>query len=384
MSGGIRIGRLFGIEIAIHPSWFIILALFAYTLANGFFPQSYPEWSTSTAWTIAVIATLLLFVSVLAHELGHSLVARAQGIPVKNITLFLLGGVASIEKEAASPGREALMAGAGPLVSVAIGGSALVLTNVLPGPEYLTAILLYLGIANLSLAVFNLLPGFPLDGGRVLRALLWWRSGDFTRATMKATKVGQVFGFVFIALGAVQIFAGGGLGGIWIAFIGWILIQAARASASHAELEHTLAGVTTASIMTRPSEWLSPYVTVSHAAEDHFVDYETRCLPVHPEREDQSYDGLICGADVAKLPRAEWGKDRVRDVMVPAASVPAVSPATPAEEALRLLMKDEVDRLAVVDDRGQLVGFVDDASIARYALYRRTQEPLAEEGSKAA
>lgn len=376
MSGSIRIVRLFGIDIAIHPSWFIILALFASTLATRFFPQSYEGWSPLTSWAVAITATLLLFVSVLAHELAHSLVAKSQGIQVTSITLFLLGGVASIEKEPSTPGNEAVMAVVGPLTSVAIGATSWGLALIIPAPEQLTAVLYYLGIANVSLAVFNLLPGFPLDGGRVLRALLWWRNRDFSRATRQATVVGQVFGFIFIGLGAVEILAGGGLGGIWLAFVGWILIQAARASASQAELEHALAGVSTASIMTRPAEWLSPYVTLTQAADGHFDDYATRCLPVKPERADQTYDGLICGADLDKMPRHDWDSDHVRDVMVPAEELSTVTPETPAEDALRLLLKDKVDRLAVVDAEGRLVGFVDQTSIARYALLRQTHAAL--------
>jgi Zn-dependent protease len=379
VTGGIRIGRLFGIEIAIHPSWFIILALFAFTLANGFFPNTYEDWSRLTAWIVAIIATVLLFATVLAHELGHSLVARRQGITVTGITLFLLGGVASIEKEAATPGREAVLAGVGPLVSIAIGAVCWGLSALLPGPEQVVAILYYLGIANVSLAIFNLLPGFPLDGGRVLRALLWWRNHSFERATKQATIVGQAFGVGLIVLGAVQILSGAGLGGLWLAFVGWILIQAARASASQAVLQHQLAGVPTASIMTRPSEWVSPYVTLSYAAEGHFTDFDTRCLPVRPEREDQSFDGLICGADLARMPRQEWDTDRVRDVMVPAEKLLTVTPETPADEALRLLARDDVDRLAVVDADGRLVGFVDDTAIARYAMLRKGQASAAAE-----
>jgi Zn-dependent protease len=375
MGGGIRIGRLFGIDIAIHPSWFIILGLFAFTLAQGFFPRTYTDWSRLTSWTVAIVATLLLFVAVLAHELGHSLVAKSQGIKVTSITLFLLGGVASIEKEASTPGREIMLAGVGPLVSIVIGAVSWGLAAILPGPEQVTAVLYYLGIANLSLAVFNLLPGFPLDGGRVLRALLWWRNGSFSRATRQATVVGQLFGFAFIGLGVVEILSGAGLGGIWLGFVGWVLIQAARASGSQAELQHALAGVSTARIMTRPTEWVSPYVTLTHAAEGHFADYDTRCLPVSPEREDQTFDGLICGADLQRMPRYEWDNDRVRDVMVPAEKLLTVTPETPADEALRLLLKDDVDRLAVVDAEGRLVGFVDQTSLERYDLLRQTHTP---------
>ncbi len=227
---GIRLGRLFGIEVAIHPSWFLVLAFFAFTLARGFFPTAYPGWSPALTWTTAIVATLLLFASVLAHEFGHSLVARSQGIPVRNITLFALGGVSQLEREPDSPGREAWMAIAGPLVSVVIGAASLGAAYVLPGPQQVVAVLAYLGVANLALVVFNLLPGFPLDGGRVLRALLWRISHDVVRATRRAAVVGQVFAWGFIALGAAQLVLAGGLGGIWLIFVGWLLIQAARAS----------------------------------------------------------------------------------------------------------------------------------------------------------
>ena len=270
---GVRIGRLFGIEIRIHPSWFVILALFAFTLATR---EGWREWGAVTAWVAAVVATLLFFATVLAHELGHSLIAQRQGIEVKSITLFILGGVASIEKEADSPAHEALMAGVGPLVSFAIGAVAIGLWAVLPGPEQIAAVLVYIGMANIVLAVFNLLPGFPLDGGRILRALLWWRNGDFTRATRQATRVGQIFGVVLIAIGAIEALAGDPLGGIWLAFVGWILIQAARASAEQAVLQHELTGVPTERIMSRPTEWISPFITLDRAAEGHFETFDSR------------------------------------------------------------------------------------------------------------
>lgn len=367
---GVRIGRLFGIEIRIHPSWFIILALFAFTLATR---EGWREWGPVTAWVAAVIATLLFFATVLAHELGHSLVAQRQGIEVKSITLFILGGVASIEKEADSPAHEALMAGVGPLVSLAIGAAAVGLWAVLPGPETVAAVLLYIGMANLVLAVFNLLPGFPLDGGRILRALLWWRNHDFTRATRQATRVGQIFGVVLIGVGAIEAVAGDPLGGIWLAFVGWILIQAARASAEQAVLQHELTGVLTERIMSRPTEWISPFITLDRAAEGHFENFDTRCLPVQPETLDQQYDGLICGADLIKAPRSEWDRGRVRDVMVPAAQLHTVTPETPADEALAMLRREGVDRLGVVDAEGSLVGIVDETAIARFALAQETR-----------
>jgi Zn-dependent protease len=270
MMNGIRIGRVFGIDIAIHPSWFVIFGLFTFSLATGFFPRAYSSWSPAEAWIVAAVATILLFVSVLAHELGHSLVARAQGIPVRNITLFLLGGVSTLEKEATSPGREALMAGVGPLVSLVIGLVSWAAAYLVPAHQHAQAVLLYLGLANVTLAVFNLLPGFPLDGGRILRALLWWRSHDLVRATRGAATVGQVVGYVFIALGVLQILGRSPFGGLWLGFIGWVIIQGSRAGAAQSVMRRDLAGATASRIMTEPAGWLRPFVTLSSAAQHGF------------------------------------------------------------------------------------------------------------------
>jgi Zn-dependent protease/CBS domain-containing protein len=363
---GIRLGRLFGIEVAIHPSWFIALALFAFTLANGFFPSAYPGWSAVATWATAVIATLLLFVSVLAHEFGHSLVARSQGIPVRGITLFILGGVAQLEREPDSPGREAWMAIAGPLVSVAIGVATLGAAYALPGPEQVVAVLAYLGVANLALVVFNLLPGFPLDGGRVLRALLWRISHDVVRATRQAAVVGQVFAWGFIALGAAQLVLGGGLGGIWLALVGWLMIQAARATARQTEIDHLLSGVPAARLMTTPESWLSPYMTLDWAAKDRLRDWESRCLPVAAEDPAAEFGGLMCARDLKRAPRDRYDRDRVRDVMTPALRLPTVTPETQAAEVLRLLREGEADRAVVVDAGGRLLGFIDVDTFARF------------------
>lgn len=370
---GIRLGRLFGIEVAIHPSWFIALALFAFTLANGFFPSAFPGWSVVATWVTAVIATLLLFASVLAHEFGHSLVARSQGIPVRNITLFILGGVAQLEREPDSPGREAWMAIAGPLVSVAIGAASLGGAYALPGPEQVVAVLAYLGVANLALVAFNLLPGFPLDGGRVLRALLWRISHDAVRATRQAAVVGQVFAWGFIALGAAQLVLAGGLGGIWLILVGWLMIQAARATARQTEIDHLLSGVPAARLMTTPESWLSPYMTLDWAAKDRLRDWESRCLPVAAEDPAAEYGGLMCARDLQRTARARYDRDRVRDVMTPALKVPAVTPETEAAEVLRLLREREADRAVVVDAGGRLLGFIDVDTFTRFFTAARTR-----------
>jgi len=369
---GIRIGRVFGIDVAIHPSWFLIFGLFTFTLATGFFPRAYGSWSSTEAWIVAAVATILLFVSVLAHELGHSLVARAQGIPVTNITLFLLGGVSTLEKEATSPGREALMAGVGPLVSLVIGLVSWAAASLLPAPQPVQAVLLYLGLANVTLAVFNLLPGFPLDGGRVLRALLWWRLRDRVRATRGAATVGQVVGYLFIVLGVLQILGGSPFGGLWLGFVGWIIVQGSRAGAAHEVMQRDLAGATASRLMTEPAGWLRPFVTLDSAAQHGFRDFDSRCLAVEPEEEDQVFDGLMCARDLDVEPRLQWATRRVRDAMVPARDIPIVAPDAPALEVLRLMQKSRADRVAVIEE-GRLLGFVDATSVDRYLRWHETR-----------
>ncbi len=374
---GIRIGRLFGIDVAIHPSWFLVVAFFAFTLATGFLPTAYPGWGAGATWATAIVATLLLFASVLAHEFGHSLVARSQGIPVQGITLFLLGGVARLGREPESPGREAWMALAGPLVSVVVAAGSIGLALALPGPEQVVAVLAYLGVTNVALVAFNLLPGFPLDGGRVLRAFLWWRSRDLVRATRRAALVGQVFAWGFIAAGAAQILVSGGLGGIWLILVGSLMIQAARATARQVEIDRELAGVPASRIMTTPAAWLSPYVTLGWAAQDHLHDYDSRCLPVRPEDPAADYGGLVCARDLERAARERYDRDRVRDVMTAAPDLPAVTPETEATEVLRLLREGAADRAVVVDTGGRLLGFIDAEAFARFLRAGRLRRPRA-------
>lgn len=363
---GIRIGRLFGVDVAIHPSWFIVLVFFSFSLATGFFPSAYPGWDPVVTWTAATVATLLLFVSVLAHEFGHALVARSQGIPVRGITLFILGGVAQLGREPETPGREAWMAVAGPLVSAALGAAALGAAFLLPGPEQVVAVLAYLGVANLALLAFNLLPGFPLDGGRVLRALLWRLTRDVVRATRWAALVGQVFAWGFIALGAAQIVLQGSLGGIWLILVGWLMMQAARASARQTEIDAELQGVSAGRLMTRFGGWLSPYMTLDWAARDRLNDWDSRCLPVAAEDPEAEYGGVMCARDLDRARRERYGRDRVRDVMTPAPELPSVTPETRATDVLRLLREREADRAVVVDSGGRLLGFVDADAILRF------------------
>jgi Zn-dependent protease/CBS domain-containing protein len=368
MGPGFRIGRLFGIDIAIHPSWIIIVALMTFSLAESWFPAE--GWSTATTWTVALAAALLLFVSVLVHELAHSLVARAQGIQVRSITLFLLGGVSTIESESTSPGREALMAGAGPASSLAIGLGCVALSRAVQTPSIAHALLFYLGYINLLLAVFNMLPGFPLDGSRVLRSALWAITRDPLKATRWAARAGQVLGFLMIAVGVYDVVRPGAVsgasafvGGAWFALIGWIVVQSSRAAHQQSRAESWLAGVPVRNLMSQPATWIPGDITLRKAANDYFLALNARCLPVQDDH--GTLEGLVCVSDLQRTDERSWGVDQVQDVMTAVDHLQTVSPDEPAGAAFHRLATSDVSQLAVIED-GRLVGFVDQASVGRY------------------
>jgi Zn-dependent protease/CBS domain-containing protein len=360
MKNGIRIARLFGIDIDLHPSWLIIFVLMTWSFAQNVFPARF-VWSPGTYWLVAAVTSLTLFLSVLVHELAHSLIAKAQGIKVKSITLFLLGGVSSIEHDASSPGREALMSAAGPLTSLILGTAFWGLGTSLHSQAAASYVLRYLGELNAYLAIFNLLPGFPLDGGRVLRAVLWARWRDFDRATRGAARVGQVFGFVLIGGGLLLATGGGNVtSGIWFAFIGWILVQAAQASRAQATLRHDLAGLTVGDIMSAPRAMVPPNITLQAAAERYFAPLAASCLPV--DGGEDGYDGLVCVGDVSRASPEQLANARVKDVMLPRSEVVTIEPEQAATEALQLMAAKQVNVLAVVK-LGTLIGTVDRAAL---------------------
>src|SRR6266487_3777727 len=250
MPGSLRIGRIAGIDIFINVSWLVILVLLTFSLATYEFPAFYPGFSPSTYFLLGFIASLLLFVSVLLHELAHSLVARARGLPVKSIVLFIFGGISNIEQEPQTPGVEFLMAFVGPITSIVIGIVCYLLLFPLRGSHSpVEVIVSYLAITNILLGLFNLIPGFPLDGGRVLRSIIWKISGSEGTATRVASIVGQMFAYLFILWGVFQFFGGNVLGGIWIGFIGWFLLSASQSASSQTMLQSMLKGVTVGQVM---------------------------------------------------------------------------------------------------------------------------------------
>jgi Zn-dependent protease/predicted transcriptional regulator len=360
MQSSIRLGRLFGIEIRIHYSWIIIAILVVLSLV-GHFNITNPNWAQTTVWFVAVGTALLFFASILIHEFSHSAVARRENIPVHSITLFALGGVAATEQEPRSAKAEFWMAIVGPLTSLALGVLFLGLA-VASGwrPELGTpsspvwAASVWLGYINIGLAIFNMLPGFPLDGGRVLRAIVWWISGSLVRATRISAAVSQVVAAGLIVLGLFSFFRGAGFSGLWLAFIGWFLSQSASASYEGVETSHALAGRNVGSVMDTDCPRIDRNATLLVFAEDFLLRTGRRCFVVQENGHDV---GLVTVHELKQAPRNQWPFRTVGDIARPFTSVRTVSPETDLKEALDVMMQSDVSQLPVMSD-GQLLGMV--------------------------
>lgn len=366
MQGGFRIARIAGIEIGVHYTWLIAFVLVTWTLAQGFFPQSYPGWDAATYWATGVAAALLLFGSVLVHELAHSFVAQARGVPVRSITLFIFGGVSAMETEAQTARDELWIAAVGPATSAVLAAAFWALLQVAqPKTDPLAATLGYLALVNAMLAAFNLLPGFPLDGGRVLRAILWLATRSFSRATRLAAGAGQVFAFLLIGLGVFQALGGNFLGGIWIAFIGWFLMGAADASRREVEVREAFQSVRVEMVMDRAPETVAQSVPVEELVYDCFLGKGRRALPVC---QDDRILGIVTLTDVRKVDRDQWATARVADIMT-RHPLHAVQPESAIAEALRLMAEGSLNQVLVIKGE-KLVGLLSRSDIIRYLQFR--------------
>jgi len=327
------------------------------------FHASNPEWSDAFVLALAIGAAILFFISLLLHELAHSLVATKNQLPVKEITLFALGGVSQIEKNPASAKVEFWMAFVGPLTSAAIGAICLAITHVAGHPHNpLMVMLLWLGYINLTLAAFNMLPGYPLDGGRVLRALIWWKTGDADRSTQSAARVGQMVAFGFIAIGIFQFFRGGGVGSLWMSFIGWFLLQAARESYGQVGISHALQGVRVADLMTKDCPTVDGWLNVQNFTEHELLRTGRRCFIVLEKGE---IAGLVTPNEVKKIDRARWPFTTLSDIMLPREDLHAVTPDTPVTTALEIMGRYDLNQLPVILDE-RLEGILSRAQILSY------------------
>jgi Zn-dependent protease/CBS domain-containing protein len=375
-SPGIRLGRVAGVELFIDWSVAIIFALVAVGLGAGVLPRWHPDWSAALRWSVALAAAIAFFGSILLHELSHALVGRANGIAVPRITLFVFGGLAHLQGEPATPKAEFLMAVIGPITSIVIGFVATFAGVALLDPRAARAedpeilihsagpvatLLLWLGPINFMLGVFNLVPGFPLDGGRVLRALLWWQTGDLEKATRWASGAGRAVGGALMVAGVMMIFGfrvpifGAGFGsGIWIALIGWFLHNAARASYIELRVRRRLERVPVREVMRPGLDTVTPQTTIAELVSEHVMRTDQTSFPV---LDGTALVGSISTRDIQRVLADRWPFVTVAEVMTTADDVPSIEVDARASKALEALADQDVEQLPVVD-HGQLRGFV--------------------------
>lgn len=354
MRGSVSLGKILGIPIRLHASWFLIALLITWSLAVGYFPQANPGWSSLTYWVVGAFAAVLFFASVLLHELGHSVLALREEVPVKSITLFIFGGVAEIGREPPTAGAEFRIAIAGPLTSLGLAAGFSGLSTLLADYEMITAPLAYLGWINLLLAAFNMIPGFPLDGGRVLRAILWRFNGNLVTATRWASRTGQVIAFGFIGLGVLQLFAGGFTNGLWLAFIGWYLNGAARASYQQVALQELLTGVKARSIAMETCAPVPGEMNLDLFIQDHVLTGAEYCFLVTDNEERQ---GVITLDDVRAVTRTQRGSVTTGQIMTP---VDTIVPADADDDVWSLVrrMGEEGRNALPVVDNGRFLGLL--------------------------
>jgi Zn-dependent protease/CBS domain-containing protein len=366
MGQSIRIGRIFGVQIGLHPSWFVIALIVTYTMAAGQLPQVYKNWEQALYWVVGAVISLLFFGSVLAHELSHALVARRFGLKVREITLFIFGGAATLEGDPKRPRDEALIAAAGPLTSLAIGAVLLGIDALLGQPQ-LEAIVGWLGFINITLGLFNLIPGFPMDGGRILHAVLWKLRGDRNAATRNAAGVGRLFGYLLIAGGVFLIFQGEFLfSGVWLALIGWFLSNAAESTIAQASVEHALRGIKVREVMESDPPSITPNESVADLVNERLIRGEHRSFLVRHDDGVGGLAGIVTLSDVRRMPRENWEAARVTDIMTRYADLATIGPDAELEAALKLLQEREVNQLPVVTDEGRtVVGLLTRAGILR-------------------
>lgn len=356
--------RIAGIEIAVHASWLVIFFLVTYSLAVSQFPEQFPGWERGLYWVVAAATSVLFFASVLAHELSHALVARRFGLRVTSITLFIFGGAANLEEEPKRARDEALIAAAGPLMSILIGLVMFAVDTAVPQPQ-LRALVGWLGFINISLGLFNLLPGFPMDGGRILRAILWRVRGERYAATRNAAGVGRFFGYLLMGLGVYFALQPGGLfAGIWIALIGWFISTAAESAAVQLSVERTLSGVKVRDVMELDPPSVSPNEPVAELVNERMLRGEHRSFLVR--HDDGGLAGIVTLSDVRRLARELWDGARVTDIMTRHADLATVGPDASAEDAMQLLGSREVGQLPVVaEDARTVLGLVTRTGILR-------------------
>jgi Zn-dependent protease/CBS domain-containing protein len=384
---GFRIGKIFGIEIHIDWSWLLIFGLVSWSLASSF-GQIHTEWSTQTQWGIALLAASLFFISVLAHELAHSLVAKARGVPVKNIVLFMFGGISNIQKEPSSPVGELLVTIVGPLTSFFLGFVFLLLgtgsislnnmnvmnaTTMLSDIGPVNTILLWLGSVNILVGLFNLIPGFPLDGGRIVRSILWGITDNLQKATRWASWLGQAVAWAIVLAGMSMLFGvripilgTGFFNGIWLIFIGWFLQNAASRSYRKVVVQDILEDIPVKRMMYSDVPIVPANISVDALIDDYLMKSDNRAFVVH---DDDKMVGLVTIDDVRKVSPQSRKLKEVRDVMTPSKKMIVIAPEEEAAEAFQRLQSEDIRQLPVVQ-QDKIVGLLRRKDIIRWLQFQ--------------
>ncbi len=352
---GIKLFTVRGIEIRLDYTWFIIFALVTWTLAEVYFPTKYENWTIMTYWGLGIVTSVLFFTSVLLHELSHSFVAQAFGTPVPRITLFIFGGAAQISEESKSAKAEFLMALAGPAMSVLLGAVFLLLWYLTNQPfPPLGALLGWLAIINFILAFFNMIPGFPLDGGRVFKAVMWAITGNEYKSTQTAVFVGKAFAYMFILLGVFLAFQGPLFQGIWIALIGWFLLHAATQTSKHQTMQMFLRGHTAGDAMWTDFTFVDAGTSLYELVHDKLLHTGRRCFPV---MDNGQVTGIVTVHNVKQVDPEQWSRTTVRSIIIPAEELKSVSPETPLEQVMQMMTADGYNQVPVVR-QGKFLGMI--------------------------
>lgn len=359
VQGAWKIGTIIGIPVRVHYSWLLVFGLITWSLSTYYFPQAAPDLPAASYWMKGALAALLLFASVGFHELAHSVVARQYGIPIESITLFIFGGVAQMRGEPPHPKAEFRIAIAGPLSSFFL--AALFFIFSLNTTGGMNALFAYVARINLILGLFNLIPGFPMDGGRVLRSYLWEKRKDYFYATKRASGIGQKIALFFIFFGIFSIFAGMP-GGLWLMLIGWFIYVAAQSSYQQAGLQQVLSALKVRDIMTTDIVTLASDITLSEAVDRYFLKYGYGGFPVI---DGKMLAGILTLKEIKNIAREDWGKVKVSEVLLPHNIKWEIAPGEEALKALELMMKEDKGRI-VVTDGGSIVGLITRNGIARY------------------
>lgn len=365
MKGSYVVGRVRGIDIEINFSWFIILGLMTFMLATSYFPQNYPDWGPVLLWSMGVAVSLLLFGSVLLHEMCHSLVSISLGMAVNKITLFIFGGVAQIEGEPDQPMKELKIALAGPAMSVVLGLVFLLLARISASsgmPAYVTVLFGYLGNINLMLVVFNMVPAYPLDGGRVLRAILWQLKGNMQSATRIASSLGAAFGYTLIFIGIYLLLAGYAFNGLWMAFIGWFIAQASQSSYQQMLITDVLAKIPVRQFMTTQVMVVDHYLSVYELVNSFFYRHKFTFFPV---RERETITGVVSLNNVRSLPQSSWTQTSVGRIVTPLQDNLVVGPDETVAAVMNKLFSNGVGRVLVMEG-SQLLGLVSRTDVLNY------------------